>query len=72
MLLDGAGCPVSENEAFAEPPKHLALARPHIRVSCEGRRVSLTSDALCLAVALATGPIALVQPIFVLELPAVG
>ena len=55
VLLDGAGCPVSENEAFAEPPKHLPLARPHIRVSCEGRRVSLTADTLCLAVALEAG-----------------
>ena len=55
LLLDASGVVVSENEALWEAPKHLTLETPHIQVSCEAGRISLTSDALALAVALEAG-----------------
>ena len=52
VLLDAEGNRVSENEAFADPPKYLRLSRPVLKTAVSGTRVSLTADTLCLAVAL--------------------
>ena len=52
LLLDAGGVRVSENEAFAEPPKHLRLSRPVLQTAVAGNQISLTADTLCLAVAL--------------------
>ena len=54
-LFDSAGTPVSENMALETPPKHFPFEAPHIRVRCEGNRVSVTSDVFCMGVEVQAG-----------------
>jgi len=57
VLLDAAGNAVSECEELCTLPKYYPFVKPEIRVTCEGRRITLEADAFCMGVELQAGDV---------------
>ena len=55
LLLDESGKTVSECEELYTLPKYFPFAKPEIRVSCEGRNITLEADTFCTGVELQAG-----------------
>ncbi len=52
VLHDDKGMALSECEELYTPPKHFPFREPKIRVSCEGRKITLEADTFCTGVEL--------------------
>ncbi len=55
LLRDESGRIVSENEALDTLPKYFPFEQPKIIVRCEGKQITLTTDAFCMGVELQAG-----------------
>ena len=55
VLLDESGKAVSECEELYTLPKYFPFEKPEIRVSCEGRTITLEADKFCTGVELQAG-----------------
>ena len=52
VLHDDKGMALSECEELYTPPKHFPFREPKIRISCEGRKITLEADTFCTGVEL--------------------
>jgi hypothetical protein len=55
VLLDTQGKTVSECMELGTLPKYFAFERPEIRVTCEGRKITLEADTFCTGVEMQAG-----------------
>ena len=55
VLLDTQGNTVSECMELGTLPKYFAFERPEIRVTCEGRKITLEADTFCTGVEMQAG-----------------
>ena len=55
VLLDEGGNAVSECEELGTLPKYFPFRKPEIRITCEGRKVTLEADTFCTGVELQAG-----------------
>ena len=55
ILQDDSGTILSECEALYTLPKYFPFREPKIRISCEGREITLEADAFCTGVELQAG-----------------